>query len=400
MQMMIRMNMTAWQQGPVATAMLADLGAEVIHVESPMGGDPGRGAMRYGGLLAVSPEGRNYYIEMTNRNKLSIAVNLKKEAGRKIIYQLIEKSDIFVQNFRSGVADELGVDYETLSSYNPRLVYAAAWSYGPRGPEASLETFDLAGQARSGFMMTIGKPNTQPCSAAVGLADQMGAIMLSYGILSALVARERLGIGQRVDTSHLGSMIFLQGLNISSYLMIGKEAELIDQEKPGNALWNWYRCQDGLWILLASAREDLWPMVCRALVLEHLEKDSRFATLDLRRDNAGELVKILNDVFATKPRHEWLRSIRETGAICDSVNRVEDVVNDPQAIENEYIRDFDHPVFGTVKTVGLPVELSKTPVSIRMPAPELGQHTEEVLLNLCGYTWEDIEQLKSEGVIL
>jgi len=210
---------TIWQQGPVCSAMLGDLGAEVIKIEHRESGDPGRGMLKMSGIdLKDRP---NFYFEANNRNKKSLTLDLKKPAAREIIYQLAGKSDIFVQNYRFGVAARLGLDYATLRPYNPRLIYASATGYGPEGPERADPSFDQLGLARSGIMQAVGEPDMPPLQIAGGIADQMGAIMLAYGVLAALLARERFGVGQEVDASHLGSMIWLQGLSVAARLMMG-----------------------------------------------------------------------------------------------------------------------------------------------------------------------------------
>jgi CoA:oxalate CoA-transferase len=211
---------TIWQQGPVASVMLGDLGAEVVKVEERVGGDPGRGVLRAQGLdLKDRP---NFYFEANNRNKKSIAVDLKKPAGVEIVRRLAASADVFVQNFRKGVATRLGLDATTLRAANPRLVYASATGYGPEGPESGAPSFDYLGLARSGIMYSAGEPDDEPLAIAGGIADQMGAIMLAYGVLAALIARERTGRGQEVDASHLGSMAWLQGLGLSARLMLGR----------------------------------------------------------------------------------------------------------------------------------------------------------------------------------
>lgn len=388
---------TIWQHGPVATAMLADMGAEVIHIEHPVTGDGARGAMSFVGVI-TSIRGRNFYFEANNRNKMGMTLDITTQKGKEIVYKLVEKSDVFVQNMRKGVAEKRGLDYQTLKKYNPRLIYASAAGYGPRGPDSWLPSLDLSAQARSGLMCSIGGKDMPPLAVTTGIADQMGAIMLAYGILLAIIARERFGVGQEVNTSHLGSMVMLQGLNIAASLILGTEIPRLDREKPGNHLWNWYECQDGEWICLASSFDYAWPWFLKAVGWSELENDPTIDTLEKRFRNE-ELRQKLDELFATKPRAEWLKILREAGIICDPVNKVSDLANDPQVLENGYIREFDHPSFGRIKTVGIPVELSETPGSLRTAAPEFGQHTEEILTNVCGLNWDEITVLKDEGII-
>src|SRR3989475_5097974 len=210
---------TIWQQGPVASVMLADLGADVIKVEERIGGDPGRGVLKAQGLdLRDRP---NFYFEANNRNKRSIALDLKKPEGAEIVRRLVDGADVFVQNFRKGVAGRLGLDATTLRARNPRLLYASASGYGPEGPESAAPSFDYLGLARSGIMYSAGEPDDEPLAIAGGIADPMGAIMLAYGIVVALLARERTGRGQAGDASHLGSMAWRQGLGVPARPMLG-----------------------------------------------------------------------------------------------------------------------------------------------------------------------------------
>jgi crotonobetainyl-CoA:carnitine CoA-transferase CaiB-like acyl-CoA transferase len=390
---------TIWQQGPVCSAMLGDLGAEVIKIEEREKGDPGRGMMKMSGVdLGDRP---NFYFEANNRNKKSITLDLKTPEAREIVYKLVQKSDVFVQNYRLGVPKRLGLDYATLSQHNPMLIYARATGYGPEGPEAGDPSFDQLGLARSGIMMAVGEPDMPPLQIAGGIADQMGAIMLAYGVLAALLARERFGIGQEVDASHLGSMTFLQGLSVAARTMMGFAIPRMPRKYAANPLWNHYCCKDGKWICLGMLQPDrYWADFCRTLGRPELGTDERFADIRARAANAGAAVAVLDEIFATKTRDEWLPILRNGGDfIFTIVNSVDDLPNDPQVQANAYVVDFEHPHYGTSQTVGIPVRLSKTPGKVRSAAPEFGQHTEEILTELLGYSWEEVAALKERQVI-
>lgn len=395
------LDWTIWQQGPVSTMMLGDLGAEVIKLEERVGGDPGRGVMSIGGASTSTAGQRNYYFEANNRHKKSLTLNLKTKEAREIVYKLAETSDVFVQNFRKGVAGKLGLDYQTLSKYNPKLIYASATGYGPEGPDSGEPSFDYMGLARSGIMNAIGEPNMEPMSITGGVADQMGAIMLAYGIITALFTRERFGIGQEVDTSHLGSMMMLQGLNLSSRLILGKEFRRAYRTKAPNPLWNHYKCSDGKWICLAMIQADrYWPDFCKALGIQELEKDERFATMGIRTKNSEALITVLDQRFASKSRDEWMSVFKHGGDfIYTLVNTINDLPDDPQMLANDYVVPYDHPAWGPVKIVGVPVRLSKTPGDPRGAAPEFGEHTEQILVEMLGYSWEDIGRMKEQEII-
>jgi len=390
---------TIWQQGPVASLMLGDLGADVIKIEERVGGDPGRGVLKAQGLdLRDRP---NFYFEANNRNKRSLTVDLKKPAGVAIVQRLAERADVFVQNFRKGVAARLGLDAATLRAQNPRLVYASASGYGPEGPESGAPSFDYLGLARSGIMYSCGEPDDEPLAIAGGIADQMGAIMLAYGIVTALLARERTGRGQEVDASHLGSMAWLQGLGLSARLMLGRALPRQPRRFATNPLWNHYRCGDGLWLALSMLQPDrYWERFCAVLEIPEAAADPRFKTMRDRMMNAGECIALLDEVFARRPRAEWLRRLAAGGDFIYSIiNSVDDLPDDPQMQANGYVTAFEHPAFGPTQVVGLPVRLGETPGSIRLPAPEFGQHTEEILTEVLGYSWEEIGRLREEEVI-
>jgi len=395
------LDWTQWQMGTVASAMLADLGAEVIHIEDRERGDPGRGMRAAGGAGLGLPGGRNAYFEYVNHNKKGIAVNFKKEEGKEIIYRLVRNSDIFVHNFRQGVPERLGLGYDALSQYNPKLIYAALSGYGPKGPEAQEPAFDYLGLARSGMMTLVGAPDTPPPGFSGGIADQMGAIMAAYGIMAALLARERLGIGQKIDVSHLGSMMALEGLAIAFRLFTGRDMPRKNRPKEANPLWNHYLCADGKWIVLGMLQADrYWPAVCKGLGIEHLEKDPRFENMDKRRENSEELISIIDKVFITESSKEWMKRLKEAGdVVCTPVQTISDLLDDPQVWANEYLIEFDHSVLGSMKFMGLPMQFSRTPGAARPEAPEFGQHTEEVLIEVGGYSWEEIVALKEKEAI-
>jgi crotonobetainyl-CoA:carnitine CoA-transferase CaiB-like acyl-CoA transferase len=215
------------------------------------------------------------------------------------------------------------------------------------------------------------------------------------------VARERQGIGQEIDSSLLGSSLFLMSLNVSFKLGLNIEMPKHNRVASYNPLWNYYKCSDDKWIVLAEIQADrAWPTICHALGIIALEKDPRFNSLETRAQNSAELISILDEIFITKTRDEWLWILGQAGdLIFEPVNTISDVIEDPQTIANEYITDFNHPVFGKFKVIGAPVKFSKTPGQITREAPEFGQHTEEVLTEVLGYTWADIAKLKEEDVI-
>jgi crotonobetainyl-CoA:carnitine CoA-transferase CaiB-like acyl-CoA transferase len=307
-----------------------------------------------------------------------------------------------VQNFRKGVAARMGLDYETLRKRNPKLIYGSATGYGPEGPDSGEPSFDYLGQSRSGLLYAACGPREMPPTYIVGgIADQMGAIMLSHGILTALLVRERTGVGQAVDASHLGSMMSLMGLNISSRLINGKEMMRYPRESSFNPLWNHYKCKDDKWICLGMIQGDkVWKDFMKAIGLPQLIDDPRFAEMGPRGKNARELIRIFDETFLTKTRDEWMKILHEGGDfIFTVVNSIADLEKDSQVLANEYIVDYDHEIHGKMKLLGATVKLSETPSNPYGRAPEHGEHTETVLTEILGYSWEDVDRLRQSGAI-
>ncbi len=393
------LDWTIWQQGPVCSAILGDLGADVIKIEERVGGDPGRGMLRMAGIDITDRP--NFYFSANNRNKRGITLDLKKPEAIEIVHGLAAKSDVFVQNFRLGVADRLGVGYAELKKHNPKIIYASANGYGAEGPDAAAPSFDYLGQARSGVMMSAGEPDMPPCLIQGGVADQMGAIMLAFGVVSALYSRDRFGVGQEVWASLLSSMMFLQGLNLASRLILGNGMPRPSRTWTFNPLWNHYRCADGRWIALGMLQGDrYWKDFCRAIGAAELVDDPRFADTPSRMANAGDAIAVLARIFEQRPLDEWLEILERCGDfIYSPVASVNDLPDDPQVKANRYVQDFEHPTFGTIQVIGMPFDLTATPGSVRLPAPEFGQHTEEVLTDVLGYSWEKVGKLREREVI-
>jgi len=391
-------EITMFQQGPVAGTKLGDLGADVIKVE-PKTGDPARGFMRIIGVEAGF-KGRNYYFENNNRNKRSITLDLKKEKGLEVFFKLIDWADVFLNNLSIEAPKRMGIGPDVLKARNPRLIYAQASGWGRKGPDANEYSFDYTGIARSGLMMSCGERGTPPAQVLPGLGDELGGMVCAWAVCAALYARERTGKGQLVDTSLMGSLMCMESLVLSAPAILGQEFPRAIRAQAGNPIYNHYRCQDDKWLAIAHLQPDrYWPNVCRALSMSELENNPRFNSIEARGENRKELIAIMDEKFASKPRDEWLAILRQEGCICTPIQSPSEVVNDPQALANDYVTWFDHPVLGRTKMVGFPWDFNETPASIRREAPEFGQHTEEILLEL-GYTWDDITRFKEEGATI
>lgn len=389
-----------WVQAPLAATMLGDLGADVIKIEDRVAGDPSRGAMRVTGK-ALTDFPRSLVFDSLNRSKKGITVDLAKQLGKDIVYKLVEKSDVFLQNLAPGAAERMGLGYQKLSKYNNKLVYVSGSAFGPKGPEGNVGAVDPIAFARSGLMTVFGEADMPPIYyGGSAFADQLSSVVMAYGVLAAIIARERLGIGQEVNSSILGSLIPPQAINIEIALASGQTLQRYKRSKAINPLYNHYDCADGKWLILGMMEADrFWPGLCQAMGIQELEKDPKFDSIPAREKNCEELVSILDKLFATKPRDEWLPILRAGHLRCGPVNSVLDLVKDPQVLANDYVTSYEHPALGVTKTWGAPIWFSRTPTEVRLPPPEFGQHTEEVLVDLLGYSWEDIARFKEEGVI-
>jgi len=387
--------------GPSCGCILGCLGAEVIKIEKPGEGAWERGIDAVSGTGLELPHGLSIAMEVFNHSKKSLTLDLNKEKGKEILYQLVKKSDVFITNYHGSALVELGVDCQSLSKHNPRLIYATSSALGSRGPESERRSFDFIGQARSGMMTSMGERGESPAIMVGAPADQLGAIMLAFGILAAIIAREHTGDGQEVDTSMMGAAIYMQEFHVGISLFRGRQLARHSRLRTKSPLSNYYQCADGKWLVLTEIQiPKFWRDFCHALGLDELANDPRFSTIKAMRENSELLISILDKVFVTKTRDQWMKILdAEVGLACSPVLDVSELANDPQVLENKYIVDFDHPVLGKIKLPGLPVNLSKTPAIVRSKAPELGEHTEDVLIEVCGYSWDEIAKLKDQEVI-
>lgn len=391
-------ELAQWVAVPGGCAILADWGAEVVKVEPPQG-DALRGFMALAGGLSA-PTSFNYFWEHDNRNKRSVVVDLKHPRGREIIYRLAEKADAFICNLLPGRLREFGLEYEALSQLNPRLVWANLTGYGRSGPEGERKGFDYAAfWARAGIMEMLGEPDGLPYPQRPGLGDHMASMLLAGAVSAALLSREKTGRGQAVDVSLFNTGVWAMAMDISGALTTGQEVPKLSRRQVGNPLFNYYRTRDGRWLQLAMIQSDAyWPAFCQAIGREEWEHHPRFSSHSQRREHNAELITLLDEVFASLTLEEWQPRLDEHGLIWALAQRLTEVINDPQAQENDFFAEVPHPAEGRVKLVASPARFSATPASVHHSAPELGQHTEEVLLE-AGYTWEDIAGLKEAGVI-
>lgn len=393
------MDMTVWGVGAGGGAFLADLGADVIHIEQLGVGDPMRESNYFLGVNMKMKGNRQMLVETANRRKRSMALDVKKPEGKQIIYDMVKNSDVFISNMRAESLKKHCLDYETLRRHNEDLIYLHSSGFGSRGPLGKTPLYDLVGMARSGLMSTCGDPDS-PLMPLAGLPDSIGSIMVAYGVLAGIIARERWGIGQFIESSQVGGMMAAQFLPLAVNLFGYQEYGGQVRELATNPLYNWYRCKGGRWIALGCIQYDRhWPVFADAVNLGHLKSDPRFENADKARENRKELVAILDHLFSTRTCEEWEKILMKADLVCSRINKMQDLRSDPQLLENEFIVDYDHPELGPVKVYGPSVKYSKTPAETRGAAPGCGQHTDEVLMEFCGYTREKIRELKEKVVI-
>ena len=391
------LDLTVWLQGPICSQHLADFGAEVIHVERPPYGDPARGVRS---INAIPVAEWNQYFLVTNRNKKSIVVDLKTDEGRKIVHDLVATSDVFLWNQDMGGLAKLGLDYETLSGINPRLVYATNSGYGHRG--LNKPAFDMTVQALTGIMTRLGEPGQPPIYLGLGAGDVFGGLLSALGIMVALRHRDRSGRGQHVDASLLGSQLLLAGSPFQRYLATGSDFYSDQQSRRAarNPLWNRYGGRDRWLFLCAENTDDNWAKLCGVLGDGTLAGDGRFADAAGRADNAAELIDALDARFAERDAGECCDALGAAGLAAAPIQAFKDLAEDEGAWANDYFTRVHCDDAGReVELRGMPLTLSRTPGRVERLGPELGQDTELLLVDTLGYEWDDIARLKAAGAI-
>ena len=376
--------------GPYACMLLADMGADVVKVEPPDGGDQTRGAMGF----KLKGNDSMGYLNM-NRNKRSMTLNLKTEAGRKVLFRMVKDADILVENYRPGVVKRLGIDYETLSAINPRLVYASISGFGQTGPWANRPGFDLMAQAMSGIMSVTGYPGGPPVKAGVPVADIGCALFATYAMLAAYIGVKAGGRGQHIDASLFDSALAFSVWDISQYWGTGEPPEPLGTANRMSAPYQAVQSSDGYFVMGATSQK-LWKQLCSVLHRQDLLVDPRFTTVSLRLANRKVLIEALEASFMTRTSTEWIDGLLEVGIPAGPI------LSYPEAFESEHGRhrnmrmDIDHPVEGKVPNIGFAVKLSGTPQQVRMHPPLLGEHTQAILAEM-GMDAAEQAELQTQG---
>ena len=392
-------ELAQWIAAPGAAAIMSDWGADVIKIEEPAGGDALRG---YAETRSDYPKMEiNAPFELDNRNKKSVAINLRHKLGQEITYQLVKGADIFLTNFMSKALKKLNMDYESLSHVNPRLIYAELTGYGDVGPDKDQPGFDRSAYfARSGMQDILREPEAPPPCMRPAFGDRVVAGFMVATIMAALWYREREGVAQRVSLSLLHCGIWQLGTDVQVSLVSGKDIPRATRHAPGNVLTNHYQTKDGRWIVLAMPTSDrYWPEFCKAIDREDLERNPSYKNHQLRAKNSASLVSLLDEIFATRAYSQWKEAFERHGIVYGLIQTTGEAASDPQAWATDVYTSVKHPVSGDLKLITSPGKFDKTPCVPKAPAPELGQHTEQILLEI-GYTWDDIAKFKEQKVII
>lgn len=386
------LDLTRVLAGPYCTMFLGDLGAEVVKIEQPGVGDDTRG---WGPPFTG---GESAYFLCINRNKKSITVDLKSDEGLDLVRRLAGVGDVLIENFRPGTMERLGLGEEKLRSINPKLIYASLSGFGADGPMSEVPGYDLIIQAWGGLMSITGAPDGEPTKVGVAIIDLVAGLMLGKSIAAALFARERIGIGQKIDTSLLEAEVASLINAGSNYLVGGNVPGRWGNAHPTIVPYQSFQTADS-YLVIGVASEGIWRRFCQAVGKIELVDDPRFVKNAARVENRAALIAILSEMFRGGDNETWLRLLNEAEVPCAPIQTIDQVFAAPQVRHREMLVEVEHPTAGTVRMAGIPVKFSATPASVRLPPPLLGQHTEEILSSWLGMSERAIEDLKQKKIV-
>jgi crotonobetainyl-CoA:carnitine CoA-transferase CaiB-like acyl-CoA transferase len=385
---------------PASTAVLADWGADVVKIE-PTWGDWQRSLVSFnrGPLLLHLEKGDiELHFDFLNRSKRSVALNLLTEKGRKVLYKLLEDADIFASNYSMDVLTKFGLDYANLKDRFPCLVHFVLTGYGSKGPKANDRGYDYVAAWSYGGMMDLvsSGPDNPPPISRPGMMDIVASAHITSGLLAALFYKQKTGKGQGLELSLYHTAAWTLGLDVQTALF-GYPQPKWDRKHSPNPMYTSYRCKDR-WCMMCHPTQEYWAPFCKAISKTEWIDDPRYATMESREQHAEELVALLDGILASKTWVEWEKEFRAHDLIVSGNQTIAEILNDEQAIINNFYTDIRHPVVGKARLLNSPVQFTDTPAKITGAAPQLGAHTEEVLL-AAGYTWEQLAKLKEEGVV-
>jgi formyl-CoA transferase/CoA:oxalate CoA-transferase len=384
-------DLTRALAGPYCTVMLGDLGARVVKIETPDGGDDTRG---WGPPFI---NGESSYFLGINRNKESVTVNLKHPDGQEIFRRLVRRADVLVENFRAGTMERFGFGFDAVHALNPRLVYASVSGFGQDGPYRDRAAYDLILQGMGGLMGTTGEEGGPPVKVGVAITDIAAGMFAAYGVLAALRVRDRTGRGQFVDVSMLDSQVAWMTYQAGYYFATGQNPGRLGSAHPSLVPYQAFRTADG-YVNVAIGSEGLWARFVTAMAVPQLSADARFATNPERVKHRAALIGLLEPVFAGKTTKAWTDLFERSGIPAGPIYLMSDLFTDPQVRHRQMVVDMDHPRAGRIKQTGVPVKLSETPGRLKSPPPLLGQHT-DALLGELGYDAAQTASLRASGAV-
>lgn len=385
------LDLTQFLAGPYCTMVLSDFGADVTKIERFPGGDDSR---RLGPF--INDEG--YCFAMPNRNKKSLALDLKSEKGVEIFLELAKKADVIIENFRPGVMKKLGIDYETINSINSGIIYCSISGFGQYGPYSQKGGFDIIAQGITGFMRMTGEPNGRPAKVGIAINDIAAGATAIYGIMGAYIHKLKTGEGQYLDTSLVDAGLAWTVWESAAYFGAGEVAKATGTRHRRSTPYQSYKTKDGF-VTVGAGNQRLWERVCNDVINkpEWIE-DPRFVDLAKRMENIDLLEREIELILIQEPTSYWVEKLDETGVPAGPVYTYDQALNDSHVLARDMVVEIEHPKLGKIKSLGIPIKMSKTPLSIRTPAPWLGQHTTETLRDI-GLTENEIDHLFEANVV-
>ena len=386
------LDLTRALAGPFCTLMLGDYGADVIKIEIPGAGDD----TRHWGPPFVGEE--SAYFLSINRNKRSLTLNFKDPEAIKIFLQLANDADVIVENFTPGVMARFGLDYETVKSVNPKIVYCSISGFGQTGPYQSRPAYDQIMQGISGIMSITGEPDGEPQKVGIAVTDIGAGMWSAFAVMTAIFHREQKGEGQYIDISMMDAQVAWLTYQAATYFANEEPPKRLGAAHPTLVPYQAFMCEDGKYINVAVGSERIWDRFCQGMKMPEMKDNPEYATNGDRVRNRGEIVPTLQKIFLTRPVNDWVQDLQEFNVPCGPINDLADVFSDPQLLHRKMFVEMTHPTLGSIKQTGLPIKFSVTPGALDRHPPLLGEHNGELLKEL-GYSQNDIQRLTKQEVI-